>query len=366
MNIGVDAGCLGISDKRLQVGVFQVVKNLLIELGKNDKKNNYILYSFLPIDKKLVKQFGPRMINCVVTPQKGWLSIWLPLRLLKDQPDVFFAPNQAAPLRLPTTRYKIVGLFHDIAFEKYPSLYEYAASVAKHKRNSAYLSMVSDKIIAVSKNTKNDICATYRTPIAKVSVAYPGVVALPRAQATVGAHPYFLFVGSWKKSKNIPKLLKAFSLFYKQSEKQYELLLVGGNKWLDEEIESVYTLLPKQVRESVTFLNFVSEKKLARLYTGACAFVSPSWYEGFGLPFLEAQRMGCPVIGSNRGSLPEVIGKSGILVNPSSEKEIADSMQYMTKSEVRKKFIALGYKNVQKYTWKKFAKKVQSVIESLS
>src|SRR5438034_10973470 len=100
MKIGVDAGCLGIKDDRLKVGVYRVAVELLRQLGKIDKANRYYLYSFYPIDKKLMESFGPRMSNVLVVPSRGWMRIWLPFRILSQRPDVFLGLNQALPRKI--------------------------------------------------------------------------------------------------------------------------------------------------------------------------------------------------------------------------------------------------------------------------
>ena len=97
MNIGVDAGALSISDERLKLGVYWVNVNLLRELRKIDTKNTYFLYSFAPIDRKLMVDLGPRMINRVLTPQRGWFSLRLPLELAVHPVDVFLGLSQGIP-----------------------------------------------------------------------------------------------------------------------------------------------------------------------------------------------------------------------------------------------------------------------------
>lgn len=366
MKIGVDAGCLGISDKRLQVGVYQVVKNLLAQLGKQDSKNEYILYSFYPIEKQILKEFGIRMKNVVVHPARGWLKIWLPLQLIKDNVDVFLALNQSSPLKLPIQKYKVIGIFYDIAFEKFPKLYAYAASVRKHKENSRQLAKNADKIIAISASTKKDLEKLYHVPSEKIVVGYPGITKLPKTATYKNINPYFLFVGSFKKSKNIPTLLTAFSSFYEKSKNPYDLVLIGGDKWMDPEIVEYLDALPKEIKGHVKILGFVSETQLSSLFRGAVAFVDPSWYEGFGLPFVEAQSIGCPVIGSTAGSLPEVLKDSAVLIDPKSVRELALAMSKIsTDSVLRQQIIAKGYKNAQEYTWKRFANTVQSALENL-
>lgn len=366
MKIGVDAGCLGVRDERLKVGVYTVVKNLLIELGKSDKKNSYLLYSFYPIERELLAAFGRNMKNIVI-PSRGWLRISLPLRLLKDRPDVFLAANQALPVQLPFARYKTVGLFYDIAFEKFPSLYSYAASVKKHRDNSKYLAQHADLLLAISKSTKKDIEDFYHILSKKILIAHPGIVALKKQSSYKSKKPYFLFVGAFKKSKNIPVLLSAFATFRKKSKKDYQLLLVGGDKWLDPEIGKTLASLDKNTQKNIVQLGFVDEKRLVSLYSSAVAFVSPSLYEGFGLPFLEAQSLDCPVIASNQGALPEVVSTSGILVDPTNHAEIIRAMEKISfNKSLRLSLIKKGKQNIKKYSWKTFAKTVQSAIEHVA
>lgn len=366
MKIGVDAGCLGVTDKRLKVGVYQVVKNLLIKLGKMDTTHEYLLYSFAPIEKSLMKEFGQHMKNVVVNPTKGWLKIWLPLRLFLDKPHIFLALNQSAPLKLFSS-FKTLGMFYDIAFEKMPELYDYAASVKKHSSNSNYLAKHADELISISQKTRQDIVDVYNIRPEKIAVAYPGIPTIkPEREVPIKEKDYFLFVGAFKKSKNIPTLLKAFAQFLNRSKKPYSLLLVGGDKWLDPEIQITLSTLPQSVQKQIHFLGFVDDAKLFSLYPHATAFVSPSIYEGFGLPFVEAMQLGCPVIGSNAGSLPEIIGDAGLLVDPLSTSELAQAMEKVTESNTRSKLVAKGKEKVKAYSWKSFAKEVYSAIQRLS
>lgn len=367
MKIGVDAGCLGITDERLKVGVYTVVKNMLLELSKLDKKNQYYLYSFYPIEKSLLKKLNNNMKNVVVRPAVGWLKIALPLRLLFDNVGIFLGANQAMPIKFPGSSYKTVGIFYDIAFEKYPDAYSYAASVDKHKKNSFQLAKNAEKIIAISHSTKKDIENIYHVNAQKISVAYPGIQTLHSVNVYKHNNPYFLFVGAFKKSKNIPLLLQSFVRFLKDTKANYDLLLVGGDKWRDPEIENTLNTVSESFRKRIHFLQFVSTQELSALYKGAYAFVSPSLHEGFGLPFLEAQSVGVPVIGSDRGSLPEVIGKSAILINPKNSNMLAGAFRKITSNKnLYKKLSFAGRKNAKKYSWKLFAKEVQSAIESLA
>lgn len=366
MVIAVDAGCLGITDERLKGGVYQVSVHLLEELTAIDRKNTYLLYSFHPIDEVVMKGFGRKTKNLIVTPTKGWMKIWLPMQLLQDRPDVFLGLNQALPQQVPhVSKYKTVVLFYDIAFEKYPSMYSYTGSLEKLHGQSKYAAAHADRLISVSQATKKDIQSIYGIPKDKISVEYPGVedVFFTNTKAYPYQYPYFLFVGAFKKTKNIPTLLNAFNYFSEKTEKEYHLLLVGADKWIDPDIEDVLRRLPPKIQKRVKTLGFVEEQILPMLYRGAEAFVSPSFYEGFGLPFLEAMASDVPIIGSNHGSIPEIVQEYGVLVDPRDAKAISDAMYEITQNSlVKKSMSAKALNRAKEFTWEKFA---QGIYETL-
>ncbi len=365
MLIGVDAGCLGIKDERLKVGVYQTTKNLLIELGKIDRKNNYLLYSFYPINKKLLSEFGERMENVVVKPSRGWQKIWLPIRIVKDKPDVFLALSQAIPLKLPfSPPLRTIGFIYDIAFEGFPDLYP--DSFLRMRKNTREVVKHSDCLITTSNSSKKDIVKFYEVNPQKIVVSYLGISDVFKlyGKKYQSEKPYFLFIGALKRIKNIPGAIKGFSYFIETSQLDYYLCIAGGDKWLDSGIKKALKKVPLEVRERIKFLGFVSEEELSSLYRGATAFVSPSFYEGFGLTFLEAMSLGCPVIGSNRGSIPEVVSDCGILVDPENSKEIGEAMICMAKNtELRNKYIKKGLKRSRQFTWNFLAKEVMNSYE---
>lgn len=362
MRIGVDAGCLGISDKRLKVGVYQTAKHLLIELGKMDKNNDYILYSFYPISKELMKLFGNRMINKVSANSFAWSKLQLPLFLTLDKTEVFLALGQFVSSLL-FVKPKIIGFVYDISFEKYPELYP--DSYNELSKNTKHLVKKSDVVHVISQATKKDLVKIYKASSRKIIVNYPGVSSIftKKTRKDNLSKNYFLYVGALKRTKNIPTIIKAFSEFIRKTKKDCKLLLIGGNKWMDPEIEIQLGQISKEIRNKVHFKGYISDKQLVAYYKDAIAFVCPSFYEGFGLTFLEAMACGCPVIGSNKGSIPEVIGDAGILVESNDAIELSKAMLtfYRNKSK-RQNFIKNGYKRVRRFSWNKFA---YTVLESI-
>ncbi len=358
MLIGVDCGCLGVKDERLKVGVFRLVEDLLVTLGKLDKKNTYYLYSFYPIDKSLLKFFGSRMKNIVVRPTRGWLKIWLPLRISRDNTDVFLGFGQSIPRYLSFEKKPYtISFFYDLAFEKFPKMYN--DDLSKLKRNSREAAAKSDVILTISESSKKDISKIYGVKKLKIMVSYPGLHKdfKQSGKKYKNKNPYFLFVGSLKKGKNVPNIIKGFLLFLEKTGKDFDLIIVGGDKWFDEQIE--------KNNSNIKFLGNSSDEKIRSLYEGAVAFVSPSFYEGFGFPMLEAMALGCPVISSNISSIPEVVGDAGILVNPNNYKEIGNALiEVSGNSRKRKSMIKKGLERSKQFSNIKFGKDVLSIINS--
>lgn len=366
MRIGVDAGCLGVKDDRLKVGVYNFARNLLLQLAQIETENEYFLYSFSPINKALMRKLGPRMKNIVVRPNKGWLTIWLPIRMVRDRIDIFLALSQAIPPRMsPTTR--IIGFVHDIAFEKSPNFY--SDSFESLRQNTKNIVNKSDYIITFSNATKKDLKEYYKAPLSKVVIIPQGVRSLKASKNKQqnSKKQYFLYVGALKKGKNVPTVIKAFNEFVNKSRKDYELFIVGGDKWLDAEIQDTLLTIPEETLEKIIFIGYVEDDELASLYKNATAFVSPSFHEGFGLPFVEAMAAGCPVIGSDRGSLSEVVGDAGILVDPTNVQAIAQAMEQMANNtKLRDEYVQKGLAKSKEYSWDKTAEEIFKLISSFS
>ena len=352
MIIGVDAGCLGIKDERLKVGVYQVVFNLLFQLGKIDKKNNYRLYSFNPIEPKVMKQFGNRMENLVLHPARGWMQLRLPAEFLSRKPDVFLALGQAMPRFHP---FKTIGFVYDLAFEFYPDCYP--DSLAKLRKNTKYLVKKADYLVTISKSSKKDIIQLYNVPEQKIKVFYPGVGSTftPHGQKHSLGASYFLFVGALKRLKNIPFIIKGFTKFLTQSKQNFYLVIAGGDLWFDPKIS--------KTNPKIKLLGYVPEKNLPALYRGTMAFISPSLYEGFGMTLLEAMACGCPVITTDKGAMPEVVGKAGILVDPYNIDELVRAMKKISEDKsLRITIRDKGLKQGRQFTWEQFTQGILGVI----
>lgn len=353
MIIGVDAGALSVTDERLKVGVWRVVHNLLGELGKIDRENLYRLYTFLPLSEK----FGPRMTN-VVLQQRGWFSLWLPLELWRHPVDIFLGLSQA----MPETHAKNIGFVYDLGFLHHPEAY--LGSLRKLKRQTEDLVKRSHHILAISLSTKEDLQRSYGVSPKNITVAYPGVDERfkPNGARFLNNNPYFLFVGALKRGKNIPFALRAFAAVLGQTKQPIDFFIIGGDFWRDPEIDE--TIKKYHLEKNVKLLGYVPDNDLPKYYRGAVSLIIPSLWEGFCLPAVEAMKNGCPVISSNAGALPEIIGNAGITI--SSEKELADAMKLIISDKTkREEFVKKGLTRAKKFSWHVFGKSVYKVINSL-
>jgi glycosyltransferase involved in cell wall biosynthesis len=366
MIIAVDAGCLGVLDERLKVGVYNFASNILIELSKIDTENTYLLYSFHPIDSELLKKLGPNMKNIIVRPMKGWLRVWLPIRMISDRVNVFLALGQAVPPRMSPT-IQTIGVIYDLAFEKYKE--EYGDAYSRLHINTQYVIKKSKHILTISETVKKEIHKMYKTPLSNISVVSLGVRKFVKRKdlKSLPKGKYFLYVGSLKKIKNIPVLLQAFEKFSLSTKSEVELILAGGNKWKDSNIDKVLNKMSDETIEKISFRGYADDSEINSLYKNAIAFVSPSLDEGFGLPFLEAMSEGCTVIGSEAGAIPEVVGTAGILVNPTDVEALARAMTDVYKSpDLKAKLSKKGLERSRNYSWIDGAKTVHTRIQKYS
>lgn len=175
--------------------------------------------------------------------------------------------------------------------------------------------------------------------------------------------PFILFVGTIEPRKNLPNLLKAFHILIKHHP-EYELVVAGFNGWNYSEVYRIVEQL--SLTRKIRFLTYVPHEDLPALYCAAALFVLPSWYEGFGLPPLEAMQCGVPVIVSDRGSLPEIVGPGGCMVSPDDPLAITEAMiVYLTDNEKRKEQIQYNLDRAKLFSWDRCAEQTQMVYRKI-
>jgi len=348
-----------------RVGSNQYAFELLWALWRVDKKNKYVV--FLP--NLPLEDLPPPRKNWhykVVGPKKLWNFLGLPLALKKEKPspDIVFVPGHYAP---PFVSIPLIITIMDLGYLRFPQ--HFTKPIYLKLKYWTYFSLKKAvKILAISESTKKDIIKFYKISPQKIVVA-PAACSILKAkikkeeiEKLKGKYgiedDYILFLGTLKPSKNVEGLVEAFKLLGVGGLK---LVVAGRKGWLYEKIfEKVKDL---RLENKIIFTDFVPEKEILPLMVGAEVFVMPSFWEGFGIPVLEAMSLGVPVVASNIGSLPEVVGKAGILIDPYKPQDIALGIKKAL--ENKEKLIKLGYQQVKKFSWEETAKMVVKVLEEV-
>ena len=269
---------------------------------------------------------------------------------------------------------KVVTVY-DLAFVEHPeaavpSLVAYLNKVVPESVAA------SDVVAAISHATKQTLIEHYKTPPEKITVIPCGVA--PHFQRVTDPillestrqqfalkHPFVLSVGTLEPRKNHIGLIKAFDEARHDTNGPAMLAIAGGKGWLYEETQQLVSDL--KLEDKVRFLGRVSEQELLTLYSLADVFAFPSFFEGFGIPPLEAFACGTPVITSNTSSLPEVAGDAALLIDPHDSHNIAEAIVRILSDEtLREEMMRKGYAQAQHYTWAKAAEKMLSIYQQLN
>ena len=280
--------------------------------------------------------------------------------------DITYLPN----INFIATKKPLVVTVHDLSFIRYPQFFSVKQRLWHAAIRPKLLLSKAAAVIAVSEHTKEDIMETYGLPGEKIHVvnpaASPGLEpASQEQQKKVREHyklpeSYFLALSALEPRKNLLSIIHAFEKLPEDTH----LAIAGGSGWLNKELFAAASSSP--TRERITFLGHIPEYDKAALYSGAMAFVYPSFYEGFGIPPLEAMTCGTPVITSLGSSLGEVVGDAGVLIDPYKPDELHDAMQSMlTDESLRAELIARGKKQASTFTWDKSASRLEDVFSSL-
>jgi len=302
-----------------------------------------------------------------------WILRHLMPALLRSRSDVFFSPSHYLP---PVTGGPKVCTIHDLGYLKFTEQFK-KYDFWQLKYWTAISITISKYIISVSKSTKQDIVRHYPFASKKVSVVHHGYdknkfntkitindVRRVKKEYGISSDDYILFLSTLKPSKNIEGLLKAYKLLTTGHRSPATKLVIAGKKgWLYQSIfEKVKEL---NLEKDVIFTDFVSEKDKPALIFGAKVFVSPSFWEGFGIHVLEAMACGTPVVASKIASLPEVAGEAGIYVNPDGPDDIAEGLKKvltMSSKEYNRQ-VERGLEQAEKFSWDKAARETLDVLE---
>ena len=346
--------------------------NLIEALAEIDHTNLYTLYV---TKRNAIERFANRWPNFTVkqtlphTPLVR-IPLTLSLELRRNPVDVLHVQYTAPPL----APCPIVTTIHDLAFEQLPETFnrrswmQLRLTVRRTARKAA-------QIITVSEYSRRDISNRYRIPSERITVTPEAASEkffqvtdeneLKTVRENYGIERDYIFsLCSIQPRKNLIRLIEAYSLLRKSlaDNKLPQLVLAGKRGWLDN--ETFRAAQRESVAGDIVFTGYLADEHLNALYSGATCFVYPSYFEGFGLPILEAMKCGTPVVAGNRTSIPEVAGEAALLFDPFDTNSLVDALQRLLSDPAyRASLSAKGLQRASAFSWKTTAQLTLEVYE---
>lgn len=366
MLIGID---VSRANKPKKTGVEWYAFNLIQELKKitvNDG-NHWVEYSNDRLQGGLeVLPDNWYEVRTKWFPKYLWTQVRMSWELSRRPVDVFFSPAHVLP---PIRPEKSVVTIHDVGFRRMPHLYK-AHTRWYHELTTKEMVASGARIMTVSEFSGKELVNLYGADPAKIAITPLGIdhdryrpindqVTVERVLAKYRIpRPYFFFIGRLEDKKNVTGIIKAFNLFKdRRGSGDPTVLVLGGPRgygW--EAIKQQIADSPH--RSQIMEIGYVPEQDVPVITSGALGYVHLSWYEGFGIPPVQAQACGCPVIAANNSSLPEVLGEGNALfVSPSDVTAAAEAMTRLAGDEsLRRDLGNRGIEWTRKYTWAETAK----------
>ena len=356
MHIAIDAHSVGAQ----LAGNETYAVNLIEALAEIDQANQYTLYV---TKQSAVDRYTNRWPNFQVKrtlPHTPLVRIPLTLSLeLRRSPVDVLHVQYTAPPRMPCA---LVATIHDLSFEHLPETFN-RRSRAQLRLTVRRTARKAAQILTLSEFSRRDIIGTYGIDSNRVSVTPPAAARqfapvtnateLRRIRTSYGIQrDYILALGSIQPRKNLVRLINAYTALrrVRPETELPQLVLAGKRGWL--EAETIRAAEQSDARRDILLMGYVPDSDLPALYGSALCFAYPSYYEGFGLPVLEAMQCGTPVIAGNRTSLPEVIGSAGVLVDPFDESAIAHGLlELIDRRDLRDQLRIKGLARAAQFDW---------------
>ena len=344
------------------------------------RKNPDVHFVFL-FDRNFDEDFifSENITPIILSPQArhpflyyAWLQHSVKNTLNKLQPDLFLSPDGFLSLGATCKQLPVI---HDINFLHHPSDSKWLTSKYYNYYFPKFAKAAS-RIATVSEYSKTDIITNYGIDKNKIDVVYNGInsffkpleetTKLNTKQTYSNGKNYFVNVGSLHPRKNIGNLIKAFSLFKKETNSDFKLILAGPNYWGLNQIHKIID--ETNLKNEIIFTGRLEDDTLNLILGSADALTYIPYYEGFGIPLIEAMQCGVPIITSNVTSLPEIAGNAALLVNPFDVNEIKNAMiQLAYKPELSKELINKGNLQKQNFSWEKSSDLLwQSILKTIN
>ena len=346
---------------------YEILKRIVIQHPEHE----FVFFFDRPYDPYFI--FAQNVKPVVVHPQARHPFLWwiffeigIKKKLKKEKIDLFISPDGWICL---STNVKTINVIHDLNFEHYPSFIP-PLTLKYYTYFFPRFAKKADQLITVSQFSKTDIVNLYHVDEKKISVVYNAAsddffevdeqIKQETVQKLTGGAPYFVFVGSAHKRKNVERIMQAFDQFCEKYA-NFKFVFAGSNKYWDNDIKKTYNQLKH--KSNLIFTGYLSTKEMNQVLSSALALVYPSLFEGFGIPIVEGFAAHVPVITSNVTSMPEVAGDAALLVNPLSVSEIENAMkQIATDEQLRVNIIRRGIERNHTFSWDKSAQQFWKVI----
>jgi len=346
---------------------YEITKRLV----ENNPQHEFYFFFDRPYDKRFI--FGENVVPIQLNPPARhpilfivWFELAVKSALKRYKIDVFFSPDGYLSLASSIPQ---IGVIHDINFEHYPK----DLPLLARKYLQYFFPKFAKKatrIITVSNYSKADIVNSYKIEPSKVEVIWNGAsskfkllemeVKIQCQNRIAQGCPYFLFVGSIHPRKNVHRLIEAFALFKSKTKSDVKLVIVGESMWNKRDFKLT---VDAEIKSEIIFTGHVSIDELALIMGSALALTYVPYFEGFGIPLVEAMKCGTPIISGDRTSLPEVAGEAALYCNPFDVVDIAEKMQMLQDSkELQQELQLKSIERSQAFSWDVSAHRVWEVI----
>jgi len=335
------------------------VNNLVKNLKKIDKKNKY---SF----------FKPDTTRDLSAPKRFiWDQFEIVKKAMREKVDILHQPTFSAPILYNK---KVIVTCHDLIALLYGKDIPFW-SRQFFGRWMPFSYKKATKIICISENTKKDLIKLLKIKPEKIKVIHLAAADEFRPISDTKKieevkkkykinGKYFLHIGTLNPRKNLEFLIKVFNEIIK-SFSEYKLVITGKKGWY---FEGLFNLVKDlKLSDKVVFTGYIEDQDAPYLYNGSELFLFPSFYEGFGLPPLEAMSCGIPVISSNTSSMPEVVADAGILLSPTDQDAwVKSAFAILNNSDLREILSKKGLEQAKNFSWKKCAQETLKVYEEVN
>jgi alpha-1,3-rhamnosyl/mannosyltransferase len=367
MKIGVDL--LNLSQDRYG-GVEQYVKYLLPHFMKIDERITLFLFLTRP-HRDLFPEFQPRMKKIMIKQSRVPSSL---LNIINScQLDLWFAPLHMSSM--PTVSLPIVVTIHDVLHTSYPQFVSGRIDEIHHYYEQS--SALFDGVLTVSEFSKKAITKYLHIPEKKIHSIY---LDAPQNFRVLNEEwsklivkkkynlqeNYMIYPASFNPHKNHLNLLKAAALLRDDYKKNVQLVLTGFASKGNNTYQSVLQFLKNNNLDSqIRVLGYVPPEDMPHLYAASSCMVFPSLYEGFGIPLVEAMKAGCPIVCSDRGSIPEITGDAALMFNPEDPKDIALKIVTVLDTNIRKNLIEKGRIRANAFSWERSTEETLKVFQNV-